>query len=421
MSTQDDIKKRKSAPSSEQLAKDRDRVSAQSYEDKNKEAATTKVAPYAFHPDSAPNKEGSSANAIASGNTATVPQPTGQPTGDGTDGVATPTAGQQPTNGGGQPVPRVSDVGSMLEYVNQQTKDMLPTEEQLKAEKKRYKRNAVLAAIGDGVAALANLGGTIYGAPNASYSPTLSTAMQERYEKLRKERDAKAKEIMAYRLRAFEGDRAQANADRNFEEGVRRFDVGQENNVRDFNEGVRRYEEGRADRKEQQEQQQANWERTFDANEEHRKTQSGIQATNAAANLKRAENYSAQQTAKQAAAARGKRLGFSDGNNNEVSIYENVWKGSMQQVYDAMIKDALELNILDGEQPRGSAGRPPTAAQKEDWVKQHWTKSPRATAIMLALSQIDPATLVSQVQDGNDSGDEDYEQYAEDDYEQYAE
>lgn len=390
--TLDDIKKQKSAPSPEQLAKDRDRVSAQSYEDKNKEVATT-AAPYAFHPDSDPNKEGSSANTIADRNAATASQPTDAAL---VGGGTAPTAGQQP--------PRVNSVGSMMDYVNQQTKSMMPTEEQLKAEKKRYKRNAVLAAIGDGVAALANLGGTIYGAPHTEYAPALSSTMRERYEKLRKEREDKAKEIMAYRMRAFEGDRAQANADRNFDEGVRRFDIGQQNNTRDFNEGVRRYEEQRADNKAVREQQQQNWQQTFDANKEKTAKTLGIQETNAKAALKRAENYAEQQGAKRAAAARGKRLGFSDGNNNEVSIYENVWKGSMQQVYDAMIQDALELNILGGEQPRGSAGRPLTAAQKEDWVKQHWTKSPRATAIMLALSQIDPATLVSQVQEETTSG-----------------
>lgn len=382
--TLDDIKKQKSAPSSEQLAEDRDRVSAQSYEDKNKEVATT-AAPYAFHPDSDPNNEGSSAKTIADRNAATAP-----------------TAGQQP--------PRVNSVGSMMDYVNQQTRSMMPTEEQLKAEKKRYKRNAVLAAIGDGVAALANLSGTIYGAPHTEYAPTLSTNMQERYEKLRKEREDKAKEIMAYRMRAFEGDRAQANADRNFAEGVRRFDIGQQNNTRDFNEGVRRYEEGRADNKEVREQQQQNWQQTFDANKEKTEKTLGIQETNAKAALKRAENYAEQQGAKRAAAARGKLLGFSDGNNNEVSIYENVWKGSMQQVYDAMIADGIKPSTV--QEVKGM-----TATQKDDFVKQNWTKSPRATAIMLALSQIDPATLVSQVQDG----DEDYEQYAEDDYEQYAE
>lgn len=350
--TQDDIKKRKAAPSAEQAA--------------------------------------------------TASQPTD--TDAALVGGTAPTAGQQTTANGQQP-PKVNSVGSMMDYVNEQTKSMMPTEEQLKAEKKRHKRNAVLAAIGDGVAALANLGGTIYGAPHTEYAPTLSTNMQERYEKLRKEREDKAKEIMAYRMRAFEGDRAQANADRNFAEGARRFDIGQQNNTRDFNEGVRRYEEGRADNKAVREQQQQNWQQTFDANKENTAKTLGIQETNAKAALKRAENYAEQQGAKRAAAARGKLLGFSDGNNNEVSIYENVWKGSMQQVYDAMIQDVLELNILGGEQPRGSVGRPLTAAQKEDWVKQHWTKSPRATAIMLALSQIDPATLVSQVQEETPSGD----------------
>ena len=38
---------------------------------------------------------------------------------------------------------------------------------------------------------------------------------------------------------------------------------------------------------------------------------------------------------------RGKQLGFSDGGGNQVAIYENVWKGSMQQVYDAMLATSL--------------------------------------------------------------------------------
>ena len=69
----------------------------------------------------------------------------------------------------------------------------LTAEEQAAAEKRR-KRNAVIAAVGDGISALSNLYFATKGAPSSfNAKESMSNKMYERYEKLRKEREAKDK------------------------------------------------------------------------------------------------------------------------------------------------------------------------------------------------------------------------------------
>jgi hypothetical protein len=103
---------------------------------------------------------------------------------------------------------------------------------------------------------------------------------------------------------------------------------------------------------------------------------------------------------------RGKQLAFSDGSGNNVAIYENVWKGSMEQVYDAMVaefeaqaKANAELKRKDpnAEVPDVPKALPrnATAQQKDDYVKQNWHKSAVGRQMMQVLSGIDPATMTS--------------------------
>lgn len=71
-------------------------------------------------------------------------------------------------------------------------------EAEREAEEKRQRRNALLNAIGDGVAAMTNLYFTSKGAPNVTYDPrnSLSARSQARYDKINAER--KADEEKAY-------------------------------------------------------------------------------------------------------------------------------------------------------------------------------------------------------------------------------
>ncbi|MBR6632054.1 MAG: hypothetical protein IKK89_08950 [Alistipes sp.] len=284
-----------------------------------------------------------------------------------------------------------------------------PTPEELEKERKKKKREAIFAAIGDGVAALSNLAFTSFSFAPSSFDAknTMSSKWQKRWDKIEKEREGKNKEYYQGYMRARMADDEVARDNRNWEYKVGRDKLADDRYTAEQAENKRRWEAGVKERAEQRKAEGERWQKQFDENQRQFN-----------ANQRRLTNQATQQANARIAAAkaagargvRGKQLGFADGNGNQVSIYENVWKGSMQQVYDAIIADGVasptKLQEVEGMTP----------AQKEDFVKANWTKSPKAQTIMMALSKIDPATMTSEVQDG-----EDYSQYQQqdDDFSQY--
>lgn len=271
-------------------------------------------------------------------------------------------------------------------------------EAEREAEEKRQRRNALLNAIGDGVAAMTNLYFTSKGAPNVAYDPrnSLSARSQARYDKINAER--KADEEKAY-LRRQNDLKLHLDAERQ-----RKAEERQAERDRIADE---RYEE----EKERQERQfaatLANQKAIAELNAQNQLDR--VNATQAGQNYRAnisAETQKQKSAASTANAKRGKPLQFSDGKNT-VSIYENVWKPSMQQVYDAMVADGVEDVMLK----YGA-----TAAQIENFVKQNWTKSTRAKDLMKILSKIDPAAEYSDVEEEDFSqyevgNDEDFSQY----------
>ena len=101
-----------------------------------------------------------------------------------------------------------------------------PTEEELEKERKREKREKIFAAIGDGIAALSNLYFTTQGAPNA-FDPknSLSAKAQERWEKLKKERDENGRYYTAAYMQAMKNDEEGARDDRNWRHQLEREGV----------------------------------------------------------------------------------------------------------------------------------------------------------------------------------------------------
>ena len=67
------------------------------------------------------------------------------------------------------------------------------TDEERRARLKKQRRNALFAAIGDGISALSNLYFTTQGSPSADQSKTMSKALTGRYDKEDKEREAEEK------------------------------------------------------------------------------------------------------------------------------------------------------------------------------------------------------------------------------------
>ncbi|MBR3951587.1 MAG: hypothetical protein IKJ79_06795 [Bacteroidaceae bacterium] len=197
-------------------------------------------------------------------------------------------------------------------------------------------------------------------------------------------------------MRARQADEDAAHRERSWQ---RQLGLDQEARDR-YNEGIQhrnereriaddRYNSEQEYRRGRDEEADRRWQATFDEDKRRSDRSHNFQVR------QHNDNVSVRREQARATAARGvrgKQLGFADGNGNQVAIYENVWKGSMQGIYDTLVADGItptELQLVDGM----------SASDKEDFVKQNWYKSDNARAQMLALSKLDPATMTSEVND----------------------
>lgn len=317
--------------------------------------------------------------------------------------VAPPAAPAAPADGKTSVAPAAPAAPAKLSYVQlfqHLTPYRPPTQEELEKEKKKQKREAIFAAIGDGIAALSNLFFTTKGAPN-SYNPqySLSDAYRKRYDKLKAEREANNKEYFEGYIRALQADDANEWKTLSWNRQTARDKLEDER----YNAKTRREDEWHKD-------EQERWQKQFDAQERQRKQSNALGWA----------NYNLNKTAQQenarlrelglkisgAKGVRGKRIGFSDGKGNEVGIYENVWKGSMQQVFDAISADLRPTDEKEAKKWDRTMEKLDTPQKKEDFVKQNWSKSRNASSIMMALSRIDPATMVSGLEGDEDNDDD---------------
>ena len=83
-----------------------------------------------------------------------------------------------------------------------------PTEEELVKERRKQKRDAVFAAIGDGLNAFHQAYANARGVKPIAENTSISGKMLDRYEKLKKERDARTQEYRNAYLRAAQADDA---------------------------------------------------------------------------------------------------------------------------------------------------------------------------------------------------------------------
>ena len=276
------------------------------------------------------------------------------------------------------------------------------TKEEMAAEAKKYKREQLFNLIGDGIRAISNLVFTSQYAPNMYDNKKSSNERARvRYDKLIKDNKDYVMSYLPMVMRARQADEEAANRDRNWQ---RQLGLDQEARDR-YNESIahRNERERIADERYTSEQEyrrgrDAEADRRWQANFEEDKRRSDrshnfqVRQHNDNVSVRREQ---ARATA--ARGVRGKQLGFADGNGNQVSIYENVWKGSMQQVYNAMLEDLAPTDETQRRRWEREMRRLDTPQKKEDYVKQNWHKSPKASQIMLTLSGIDPATMTSEL------------------------
>lgn len=353
-----------------------------------------------------------------SGDNAPVSSPPAAPPAPAKQKDAQPTGGG--TSAGGGSLSGGGGYEALFRQLNPYTP---PTAEELEKEKQKQKRNQIFAAIGDGISALSNLFFTTQYAPNMyTGKNTMSERTKIRYDKLMKDREEKRKEYYGGLLKAKMADAEEAHRERSWQ---RQLGLDKKDDDR-YHEGIRhrnereeiaddRYDAEQEYKKGRDAEADRRWQANFDENKRQADRSYNFQVKRHNDNVA-VERDKARATA--ARGVRGKQLGFSDGDGNQVAIYENVWKGSMQQVYDAMLAD---LSPQDEKEKRAfdrQMKKLDTPQKKEDYVKQNWHKSPKASAIMLSLSKLDPATMTSEVS----KEDDDFESYRvddEDDFEQY--
>lgn len=292
-------------------------------------------------------------------------------------------------------------------FLDEYLERMQPTPEELEAERKRERRKAIFNAIGDGVSALANLYFTTKGAPN-SYNPAdnMTRKQLERYEKMIAERKADEEKYFNAKLKL---DQMRENA--NWRKQQTEYQK-QRDQLAD-----QRYKEQQAQQAAKIAAEAERWKQEFEEKKANNAAgreiqQAKIDADNKhrAATLAETRRYhdimADNRDKATASKLRGKQLVFSDGQKNQVVIYENVWEPSMQQVFRALVDDMRPRD--DGSATSQAAissfnreiKKLDTPTKKVDYVKQNWNRSPNASAIMLALAQLDPATMSSQVESG---------------------
>lgn len=284
-------------------------------------------------------------------------------------------------------------------------KSLQPTPEELEKERKREKRKAIFNAIGDGVSSLANLYFTTKGAPN-SYNPAdnMTRAQRERYEKLQAERKADEEKYMnAYlrlaQLRDSANWRKQQRADQQarYKAADEQWKANQER--------LAAAAAADADR----------WEREFKHKQDEAEKNRGIRqaeidarkAHNAAtlAETRRYHDIVADNKDKTTASKlRGKELVFSDGKKQQFKIYENVWKASMPQVLDVLLKDPAVLKDPEASMTATmiSSGAITSVPVIDNFVKQNYVKSPTAVKMMEAFSKYDPAAVIGSQEESEE-------------------
>jgi hypothetical protein len=277
-------------------------------------------------------------------------------------------------------------------------KSKQPTPEELEAERKRERRKAIFNAIGDGVSSLANLYFTTKGAPN-SYNPAdnMTRKQLERYERLKAERKADEDKWLNAQMRL-----AQLRDTANWRKQQTEYQK-QRDNVDDA-----RYKEQQEQRAEQIRKQAEQWLAQFNyqqekdaADREVRIAQIEAENKHRAATLAETKRYHDIVTGNKdkatASKLRGKELVFSDGNKHQFKIYENVWKASMPQVLDVLLKDPAVLKDPQAKMTATmiSNGMLTSSSAIDNFVKQNYGKSLTAVKMMEAFSKYDPAAPMS--------------------------
>lgn len=115
---------------------------------------------------------------------------------------------------------------SYVELFQQMSPYKPPTPEELEKERKKQKREAIFAAIGEGISAMSNLYFTTQYAPNAyDSSKGMAATTKARFDQLKKDREENQRQYMEGFMRAMRWDAEDERDDRNWQHTLEREKV----------------------------------------------------------------------------------------------------------------------------------------------------------------------------------------------------
>lgn len=276
-----------------------------------------------------------------------------------------------------------------------------PDPKRLKEDAKRARTRNVITALGDGISTLANLYYTTKGAPNMlDGKNTLSAKSQARYDKLIQDYKDNLEKYRQGRLKA-------EQLDKEWDYRAERDKVGDEQWNKSHQLGLDKFEyqkgrdkvgddrytveqEHRAEREKVADEQ---WKQSFNFQKQTHQDNKDLREKQIDAQNKRIESYNSRYNAQK----RGKKLGFSNGSNSKINIYENVWKTSYPVVFEQLVKEGIGKNESTSERIYSMRMNQYTPKQKMEFVAQNWYKSETAKEMMMEFSKIDPAIDESEI------------------------
>lgn len=312
-----------------------------------------------------------------------------------------------------------------------------PDPERLKEDAKRARTRNVIAALGDGISALANLYYTTKGAPNMlDGKNTLSEKTQARYDKLIQDYKDNLEKYRQGRLKA-------EQLDKEWDYRAERDKVGDEQWNKSYQLGLDKFEyqkgrdkvgddryaaeqehiaerEAKADeqwnethkfRQEQSQQTQDNWQKTFDE---------GVRRFNESAELKKLiAELNAKNKNSKTNSSKDKDVEyvtFTSKDKGSYKIDKDTWDDISERLYRYFVDDKVndaEIGVGFGALLKGKNKK-----YINDFLQNHWHESASVTELIKNLSEEQSAS-----DDYNHEYDEeDFSQYevtSDDDFSQY--
>ena len=262
----------------------------------------------------------------------------------------------------------------------------------------REKREMRLAKIQDGISAIANLIAATQGA-QSSYTGqnTRTENTRKKWEEFYNKREEEKRQIYEDQMRALKLEEAIRNRNKDIEEDEKptsRSPIQRESEVLKQEQQLTRTPIQR-ESEVNQKTEEDNPQKIIGVNAQQKPSANGQkEVKNELLPKSMASNNSSNKTG-----GKSNGIGFIDDKGNEIVINKDIWKGSMQQVFNVLIDDGVGRSEHTTPERYKKRMSELSNSQKEDFVKMNWNKSKKAKDLMFSYSKKNPPTMTSKISD----------------------